>query len=80
MCGNQCHSSQSYNAYCRYTIFRMIYTLYLPFVEGRKLSEDDGVVFLSNGNEDDVVIDLVTAERSENICHYLLRNVADFNM
>ena len=62
------------------TLFRMIYTLYLPFVEGRKLSEDDGVVFLSNGNEEDVVIDLVTAERSENICHYLLRNVADFNM
>ena len=62
------------------TLFRMVYTLYLPFVEGLKLSEDDGVVFLSNGNEDDVVIDLVTAERSGNICHCLLRNFADYNM
>ena len=44
------------------------------------MSEDDRVVFLSSGNEGDVVIDLVTAERSENICHYLLRNVADFNV
>ena len=35
----------------------------LPFVEG--LKEEDGVVvFLSDGNED-VVIDLVTAERSK---------------
>ena len=43
------------------------------------MSEDDGVVFLSNGKED-VVIDLVTAERSENIIHYLLKNFADVNM
>ena len=55
------------------------FLLLLPFVEGLKLSEDDGVVFFSNGKED-VVIDLVTAERSENIFHNLLRNFANVNM
>ena len=45
------------------------------------MSEDDGVVFLSNGNED-VVIDLVTAERSENKFHLLdvLRNFVNMSI
>ena len=43
------------------------------------MSEDDGVVFLSNGKED-VVIDLVTAERSENIVHNFITNFTDVNM
>ena len=63
-----------------FTAMFLIVIIVLKVKTGVDISEDDRVVFLSNGNEDDVVIDLVTAERSENICHYLLRNVADFNM